>query len=489
MKIINRYLCKNFLGPFVLTFFVALFVLLMQFLWKWVDELVGKGLEISVLLKLLFYASITLTSMAFPLAVLLASLMTFGNMGERYEIVALKSAGVSVRQMMMPLAFLSLLIAGVAFQFSNSVIPKATVKLRMLLFDIQEQKPALNIEEGVFYNGFDNYSIRIGKKMPDGETIKDVLIYDHSRHMGNTSVTYAESGTMRVTPDKHYLVFTLNNGSFWDETPFNKSSGGGGRCPLTRATFDKQYKRFDMSSFSMGNVDASLYEANSTAMSIDQLNHKIDTLKIEIEDLVHGASDVFFGNLFYFNTYVRNDSIRFDTLSTVQRCDLNDLPEDKISKILSYADNASKSFIYSVRFSYQDIDFRTHYLWSFQIEFFRKFTMSLACVLFFFIGAPLGSIIRKGGIGIPLVITVVFFTLYFALSITGEKIAKSSIWPVWFGMGLSSFLLLPICVFLTYYATTDSAVLSPETYTRFVEKVKKFKLFARKRHEDSSTLS
>ncbi|MCQ2292382.1 MAG: LptF/LptG family permease [Bacteroidales bacterium] len=491
MKIIHRYLCKNFLGPFVLTFFVALFVLLMQFLWKWVDELVGKGLEISVLLKLLFYAAITLSSMAFPLAVLLASLMTFGNLGERYEIVALKSSGISVRQMMVPLAILSFIIAGVAFEFSNQVIPKAAVKLRMLLYDIQEQKPALNIEEGVFYYGFDNYAIRVGKKMSDGETIKDVLIYDHSGRQGNTCVTYASKGTMRVTPDKHYLVFSLYDGSYWDEKSFNKSSGSNS-MPLTRATFDKQYKRFDMSGFSADKLDASIYEGHSTAMTIPQLNEKIDTLKRQIASLAHGASDVFYGNLYYYNAFVKNDSIGFDTNSVALKCDFEDTPLYRVHQILEYAENASRSFIYSVRFAYQDIDFRTHYLWGFQIEFFRKFTLSFACVLFFFIGAPLGSIIRKGGIAIPLVITVVFFTLYFAVSIMGEKIAKSSVWPVWFGMGLSSFILLPICVFLTYHATKDSAILSMDSYAKLISQLKDFKLkslFKKKKNEDTSTLS
>lgn len=491
MKIIHRYLCKNFLGTFVLTFFVALFVLLMQFLWKWVDELVGKGLEITVLLKLLFYASITLTSMAFPLAVLLASLMTFGNMGERYEIVALKSSGISVRQMMVPLAVLSFVIAGIAFEFSNQVIPKAAVKLRMLLYDIQEQKPALNIEEGVFYYGFDDYAIRVGKKMRDGETIKDVLIYDHSGHQGNTCVTYASKGTMRVTPDKHYLVFSLYDGFYWDERSYTKSSGTGS-YPLTRASFDKQYKRFDMSNFSADKIDASIYEGHSTAMSIPQLNEKIDTLKHQIANLAHGASDVFFQNLFYYNSFVKNDTVGFDSNATAKKCDFEGLELYKVNQIHEYAENASRSFIYSVKFSYQDIDFRTHYLWGFQIEFFRKFTLAFACVLFFFIGAPLGSIIRKGGIAIPLVITVVFFTLYFAVSIMGEKIAKSSVWPVWFGMGLSSFILLPICVFLTYHATKDSVLLSADTYSKLISQLKNFKLrslFKKRNHEDSSNLS
>lgn len=481
MKIINRYLCKNFLGPFVLTFFVALFVLLMQFLWKWVDELVGKGLEIGVLLKLLFYAAITLSSMAFPLAVLLASLMTFGNMGERYEIVALKSAGISTRKMMTPLAILSVVIAVIAFEFSNEVIPRATVKLRMLLYDIQEQKPALNIEEGVFYTGFDNYAIRVGKKMPDGVTVKDVLIYDHSKRQGNTTMTYAKRGTMQMTPDKHYLLFSLYEGSFWDETSRQRGyRDNNAHYPLSRATFDHQYKRFDMSSFSVNKVDESVYQMHSTAMSIPQLNAKIDTLKQQIAELGQGASKVFFGNLYYFNSNVKDDPT-FDTMTIEKKLDVTQFDSERQARIMQFAENASRNFVYSVRFSYQDIDFRTQYLWTFQIEFFRKFTMAFACILFFFIGAPLGSIIRKGGIGIPLVITVVFFTFYFALSIIGEKISKSSPMPVWFGMWMSSFILFPICVFLTYHATTDSAVLSPDTYTKLVERIKNLKLFSKKR--------
>lgn len=489
MKIINRYLCKNFLGPFVLTFFVALFVLLMQFLWKWVDELVGKGLEIGQVLKLLFYASITLSSMAFPLAVLLASLMTFGNMGERYEIVALKSAGISVRRLTMPLAFLSLLISVVAFEFSNEIIPRAAIKLRMMLFDIQEQKPAFNIDEGVFYYGFDNYTIRVGKKMPDGETIKDVLIYEHSRHQGNTTVTYAKSGTMKMTPDKRYIMFTLYDGSFWDEASYTNQRTSRQQYPLTRATFSKQYKRFDLSEFSsMGVNDESLFQNHSTAMSIRQLNEKIDTLKKEIRECANASTNALMGYLFFYDKLVRNDSA-FDTLSNAVAYDLARVDSALLPKIMQSADNKSRSAVFSVKFSYQDASFRNSYLWSYQIEFFRKFSLSLACLLFFFIGAPLGSIIRKGGIGIPLVITVVFFTLYFAISIIGEKIAKNSPMPVWFGMFLSSFVLFPICVFLTYHATTDSAVLSPDTYTRFIDKLKNIKIFRKKSNEGPTTLS
>lgn len=489
MKIVNKYLCKNFLGPFCLTFFVALFVLLMQFVWKWVDELVGKGLEVSVMLKLLFYAAVSLSSMAFPLAVMLASLMTFGNMGERYEIVALKSAGISTRKMMTPLAFLTVLITIFSFIVSDQVIPRASLKLRMLLYDIQEQKPALNIEEGVFYNGFDNYSILVGKKMPDGETVKDILIYDHSRRQGNTCVTYAESGTMSVTPDKHYLIFTLNNGSYWDETSsMGVSRNKQTKLPLMRASFDKQYKRFDMSDFSMSQVDAELFEGHSSSMTNKQLSEQIDSMKKQIREIDKNTTNVFFGNLYYYDSYVRK-SEKFKTQDSSRALDLSAMTPDQRIRVLNNAENASRSYIYSMQFNYTDANYRTSYMWSYQIELQRKYRLAVACLLFFFIGAPLGSIIRKGGIAIPLVFTVGFFVIYFALSVIGEKIAKGSVMPVWFGTWMSSFILLPLCVFLTYHATMDTAVLSPDTYAKWMDKIKHIKLFSKKRHEDSATLS
>ena len=489
MKIVNKYLCKNFLGPFFLTFFVALFVLLMQFVWKWVDELVGKGLEVTVMLKLLFYAAVSLSSMAFPLAVMLASLMTFGNMGERYEIVALKSAGISTRKMMTPLALLTVLMSCTSFYFSDQVIPHATLKLRMLLYEIQEQKPALNIEEGVFYNGFDNYSILVGKKMPDGETVKDILIYDHSRRQGNTCVTYAESGTMTVTEDKHYLLFTLYNGSYWDETSsMGVSHAHRAQLPLMRATFDKQYKRFDMSDFSLNQADADLFDAHSSTLTSRQLREKIDTMKVQIREIEDNTVNVFFNQLYFYNSFVRNNE-QFKTQSVSKMVDLQSLHMDQRMQIMSNAENTARSFVYSMQFNYADASYRTTHLWTYQIDLQQKYRLAVACLLFFFIGAPLGSIIRKGGIAVPLVLTVLFFVIYFALSVIGEKIAKGNVMPVWFGTWMSSFILLPLCIFLTYHATMDTAVLSPDTYSKLIDKLKHIKLFSRKRHEDSSNMS
>ncbi len=461
----------------------------MQFVWKWVDELVGKGLELNIMLKLMFYASISLCSMAFPLAVMLASLMTFGNMGERYEIVALKSTGISTRKMMTPLALLTVLISILSFVVSDQVVPHATMKLRMLLYDIQEQKPALNIEEGVFYNGFDNYSILVGEKMPDGETIKDILIYDHTRRQGNTSVTYAKSGKMQITSDKKYLLFTLNNGSFWDEnSSMTNRTGKRASFPLMRASFEKQYKRFDMSDFSLNRVDAEFFQSHYSSMTSKQLGDMIDTIKMQIRDVENNTANSFFNNLYFYNYFVRNNE-QFNNQSKSQKLDLLQLQPSMRDNILRNAENSSRSFISSMKINHGDITFKTSYMCTFQIELQRKYRLAVACLLFFFIGAPLGSIIRKGGIAIPLVFTVLFFVIYFALSVIGEKIAKGGTTLVWLGTWLSSFILLPLCIFLTYHATMDTAVLSPDTYSKFLDKIKNIKLFSKKRNENSSNLS
>ncbi|MEG1556149.1 MAG: LptF/LptG family permease [Bacteroidales bacterium] len=487
MKIIYRYLIKNFLGPFVLTFFVALFILLMQYLWKWVDELVGKGLEIYLILELLFYASATLVSMALPLAVLLSSLMTFGNLGERYEIVALKSAGISIGKMMFPLACLVFLISCFAFWYSNYVIPEANVKLKTLLYDIREQKPTLSIEEGVFYTGFDDYTIRVGKKHGDNETIEDVLIYDHSRHQGNTNMTYAKRGTMKMTYDKHYILFTLYDGFYWDEN--SNQDNGNSRFPLTRARFKEQYKRFDLSSFQIQKTDESFFKSTQQSMPVHELAQQIDTMKREINGLSETAVHSFMNNLYFFNAMIKNDST-FDRFEADTNYCMDSLPLDQRKQIYDFASQSTGSYMNSVSFAYQDVKFRNMSLWGYQIELHRKFTLSLACFLFFFIGAPLGSIIRKGGIGVPLVITVFFFTFYFVISIIGEKVSKGSVIPVAWGMWFSSLILLPMCIFLTYKATVDSAVFSTEAYAKFIKKIKNSKLFNRnKKNENSSVVS
>lgn len=467
MKIVYRYIIKNFLGPLVLTFFVAIFILLMQFLWKYVDDLVGKGLEIHVLLKFMFYAAGSLMNMALPLAILLASLMTFGNMGERLEVVALKSAGIPISKMMAPLAMVAVLLTLFAFWYADKVIPVANLKLRTLIYTVQEQKPALNIESGVFYNGFDDITIRIGHKHADNSTIEDVLIYDHSRHQGNVTMTYAKSGTMTMTDDGKNLLFILYDGSFWDES-VNTESRGASR-PLNRATFKEQYKRFDLSSFELQESDEEFFASSQQAMPMAMLSEKIDTMKVQVERAQLEVPKGFLNNLYYFSNYVRDKQVMKPTLPPDS---LKPLTKQQKIDAYKYARQNAEAVVNSAKFAEQDVYFRELSMRSYQVEYHNKFTFSLACLLFFFIGAPLGSIIRKGGIGIPLVITVAFFTFYFMITAFGKNMATTGQMSAFGGVWLSTLVLIPICIFLTYKATVDSGVMSGETYEKLFKKIK-----------------
>ena len=471
-KIIYRYLVKNFIPPFVLTFFLSLLIILMQFLWKYVDDLVGKGLEWYLILRLLFYASATFFSLALPLAVLLSSLMTFGNLGEKYEIVAMKSAGISVTSLMRPLAFISLLIGLFSFWFSNNVLPVANVKLKTLLYEIREQKPALSITEGVFYDGFGDYTIRVGKKHLDNENIEDVIIYDHSRRMGNQTMTYAKRGTMTMTPDKHYFLFTLYDGFYWDES--RNQEGRRASYPLFFMKFEKQYMKFDLSSFEMQKADESFFKSSQQSMTVKELSAEIDTIQQERANRLQRVGVRFMEQTYFFNNDILRDSAFRTLVPTQPAISFDRFPLSDQRHILDYASQRAMDVVNTCESAFEIVDIDDILLFSYQVEWHRKFTLSLACFLFFFIGAPLGTIIRKGGIGVPLVITVVFFAFYFVISIIGEKMAKSGDLSPWIGMWLSTFIIIPICGFLTYKATMDSAILSPDTYSNIIKKVKHF---------------
>lgn len=443
----------------------------MQFLWKYVDDLVGKGLEWYLILKLLFYASATFVSLALPLAVLLSSLMTFGNLGEKYEIVAMKSAGISVTSLIRPLAFLALLISISSFWFSNRVLPVANVKMKTLLYEIREQKPALSITEGTFYDGFGDYTIRVGKKHLDNENIEDIVIYDHSKRMGNVTMTYAKRGTMTMTPDKHYFLLSLYDGFYWDESRANGENRSD--APLFFMKFSKQYMKIDLSSFEMQKADESFFKSSNQSMTVSELSAQIDTIQMERGKRLERVSQHFFEQTYFFNTQVRFDSSFAGSAYSPTGLCLDTLSKEARQQIFDYASQRSLEMKESFVSAFDLVEIDDMVLFSYQIEWHRKFTLALACFLFFFIGAPLGTIIRKGGIGIPLVITVVFFAFYFVISIIGEKMANSGEIPAWAGMWLSTFVIFPICAFLTYKATMDSAVLSSDAYFNIIKKLQR----------------
>lgn len=442
----------------------------MQFLWKYVDDLVGKGLEWYLILELLFYASATFVSMALPLAVLLSSLMTFGNLGERYEIVAMKSAGIPVVSLMRPLAIASLFIALFSFWFSDNILPIANVKLKTLLYEIRQQKPALSIEEGVFYDGLGDYTIRIGKKYRDNENIADVLIYDHSSNMGNTTATYAQRGRMTVTPDKLHFIFWLYDGFYWDES--RSAANSNLSNPYFFAKFDEQYIKIDLSSFQMQKADESFFKSSNQAMTMKELNAQMDTMEKELVTINRNISRYYFDQMYFYKIVFDSAQSSLNVAQPIAGLDTLFLPVH--TDLSLQAQSKAETFMAQLPNFFEIYKVNQVIYNQYNIEWHRKLVLPLACLLFFFIGAPLGTIIRKGGIGIPLVITVSFFAFYFVISIIGEKTAKSSEDGAWFGMWLSTFVIIPICSFLTYKATMDSAVLSADSYTHFFKRIQQF---------------
>jgi lipopolysaccharide export system permease protein len=451
VKKLYKLVLLSFAGPFVATFIVSLFILVMQFLFKYLEDLVGKGLEWHVVARLLMYASVTLVPMALPLAILLSSIMTLGNFGERYELVACKSAGISLRKVMTPLVGAAILIAFSAFLFSNNVLPYANLKMRSLLYDVTNQRPALNIREGVFYSGIDGYVIRVGKKGSDGQTIKDVMIYDHTNGAGNTKLTTAVSGKMVMSADERELIVTLNNGNSYEEVSRNRHNRN--NAPLIRSQFEKYVIRFDLSSFKMSRTDEGLFRNNYQMQNLSQLQSSTDTLTKEIvrrkEDTRQRLSPFFSGTRKTTASYVPSP----DTMSISVFVN-NEKRIMTISSALYSARNV-KAIINDLLI---DSEVKERSINRYLIEWHRKFTLSFACLILFFIGAPLGAIVRRGGIGLPVIFSVFLFLIYYIISITGEKFAREGVVEPWEGMWLSAVILLPVGIFLTWKATTDSAL-------------------------------
>lgn len=471
IKKLNRLLIKSYVGPLVLTFFIALFVLLMQFLWKYVDDLVGKGLELDVIAKLLFYASATFVPLALPLAILLSSLMTFGNFGENYELAAAKSVGISLPRMMMPLIWLCFGIAALAFYFSNNILPIANLKMTSTLYDVTNTKPALNIREGFFYYGIDNYVMKIGRKEKDGKTIRNIIIYDHTKGNGNFTVTVAESGIMETTEDERFLVLQLFNGYSYNELMENREHYTS--RPMERIYFREQYKRFDLSSFAMQKTNEEFFKDHYQMMSIAQLVHSRDSIKT----LINSRYNLFAQQQYsYWHFLSNSDTVVVD--SNIYKTEfknndfLSNFEKEEQKFIAENALRSAQNLLEISGFQFLELNnYQRHYI-RYNVEYHRKFTLSVACIILFFIGAPLGAIIRKGGLGLPLVLATLIFVTYYIVSVTGEKFVREGVWNPIFGMWLSSGILFPFGVWLTIKTTTDSPLMDAEAYYKFFSKIK-----------------
>jgi lipopolysaccharide export system permease protein len=464
MKKINVLVLKSYSGPLVATFFISLFVLLMQFLWKYIDDLVGKGLEWYIIAELLFYASSTFVPLALPLAILLSSLMTFGNLGEHYELVSMKSSGISLRTVMKPLMVLSVVISLFAFYFSNNVLPVANLKFKSLLYDVRKKRLAVNIKEGIFYNDLDDYVIRVGDKGRDGNSIYRVMIYNHSDRRGNIDVTVADSGRMETSPDERYLYFKLYNGFNYREGADQKNARY--TNPFQRTYFKTQIQKFDLSSFALNRTNEELFKSNYQMLNIKQLNNAIDSLQNSLFSKRQHLSQNFINNYRFLEGSDTIQSAETDSSMIMAGDILSGFTRGEQTKILELALASSRSMKKMMEYHKGDYESGKSNIIKHKVVWHKKFTLSFACLVLFFIGAPLGAIIRKGGLGLPAVVSVLFFITYHILSMIGEKAALQDAMPVTRGMWLSSVILLPLGFFLTYKATTDAPIMDMDIWDK-----------------------
>lgn len=447
----------------------------MQFLWKYVDDLMGKGLEISILLELLFYVSATLIPLALPLAVLFSSIMTFGNLAEKNELTALKSSGFSLFRIMRPMLIFIFMLSASAFYFTNYVLPIANLKWRTIIYNIQQKKPTFGITEGIFYNDIDNYSIKVEKKDDNTGELEDILIYETGSN-GQGKTIKAERGEMLKSENERYLLLKLVNGSMYEKMQAGPGKVGG--APFQKSFFTETVIKFDLGGFDMQEESEELFKREYEMMNYRQLAYALDSLGRINDTLTKDFQETIQRQVLILNPEFKKKEtdttnllpddgmVKVDTLIT-----LDDLKTMEYAEALKGAQSkirATKDLIYTQTIVQRA---RRSSLQDYQAAWHKKFTLSFAILVLFFIGAPLGAITRKGGLGAPLVFATLFFLLYYILMITGENMVESEVIIVWKGMWLSAFILTPIGMFLTYKAANDSALFDIDVYKKYFRRI------------------
>ncbi len=457
---------------FIGTFFICLFIFMMQFLWRYVDELVGKGLEMSVMAQFFFYSALTLVPVSLPLAVLLASLITFGNFGERYELLAMKAAGISLLKIMRPLAFFVCGLVGVSFYFQNVVGPIAQAKLGTLILSMKQKSPELDIPEGVFYSEIKDYNLKVAKKDRKTGMLYDVLIYNMKDGFENAHIIYADSGRLEMTADKQHLWLHLYSGDLFEN--LKAQSMKSQNVPYRRESFREKHTLIEFDSdFNM--ADESIMSNQSSAKNMAMLQTSIDSMKVLGDSIGRQYyREVAEGNFRPSYGLSKEDTVKIES-ADIQEYNVDSLyaaasltqKQKVISSAASRAENVSSDLSFK-KYTMENNDYaiRKH-----KTEWHKKITISLSCLLFFFIGAPLGGIIRKGGLGMPVIVSVLVFIIYYIIDNTGYKMARDGKWVVWMGMWTSSAVLAPLGIFLTYKSNKDSVVLNADAYINWFKKI------------------
>lgn len=481
IKRLYLFILQTFLPLFFMTFFICLFIVMMQFLWRYIDDMVGKGLDVLVIAELFCYAALTMVPMALPLSILLASLMVFGNLGEHFELTAMKASGVSLIKVMSPLMVLIGFVSIGAFFFQNDVMPKAQVKMYSLLFSMRQKSPELEIPEGAFYDQIQGYNLYVKSKDRETGMLYDMMIYDVSKGYGSANVIVADSGRLSFTEEKKHLFLQLFSGESFEDLKEGRSGAKKGNALYRRETFAQKDIMIPFDA-TFNRMDDNAMRSQYVGKNLAELQQTIDSVNLKVDSIGNGIANRFLhdpvcGVPFRKNvmkqgaeTEVRmgpvmmSEPVNVDSMFAAVSLEKKKTFVEDAKRRASSAKQEYEYRGYSLEESRKSI--RRH-----EIELQRKFTLSFACLVFFFIGAPLGAIIRKGGLGTPIVISVLLFIVYYIFDNMGYKMARDGLWDVWKGMWLSSAVLLPLGVFFTYKAVNDSAVFNPDAYANFFRRL------------------
>ena len=473
IKKLDIFIAKQFSLLFVGTFFICQFVLMMQFLWRYVDELIGKGLSLEVMAQFFWYMGLMLMPQAFPLAILLSSLIAFGNLGESSELTAIKAAGISLMQAFRSLIIISVVMAGVSFYFQNVIGPRANQDFYRLLLGMKQKSPELEIPEGVFYDGIPGSNIYVQKKDLNTGMLYGIMIYRMTGSYEDQAIILADSGMMQSTAEKKHLLLTLYNG-VWNENMRSQDLAGTADVPYRRETFVTKRIVLDFdNNFSMADINDIAGDAR--AKSLGKILHDKDSLQ-EFNDSV-GRAYYNDSKDFYFRTNMvsADDSIKISKLVAEDNTSIDSmflqLNDAKKKSVLQSAIGSAQSCATDLEMKGAYAESLHRYYRTHQIQAILKFTLALTCIIFFFIGAPLGTIIRKGGLGVPVIISVLVFIVYYILDSTGQKMARDDQWTVWYGMTISTVVLAPIACFFTYKANNDSVVFNIDMYKQVFMRV------------------
>ena len=472
IKKIDSYVFKRFLTLFVMTFLIVIFILLMQFLWKHFADLVGKGIGWDVLAEFFLYAITTLVPLALPLALLLASLMTFGNLGENFELTAMKSAGISLFRIIRPLIIFIVFVVIGAFYFSNNVLPITQKNMYTLLFSIRHKSPELDIPVGEFYSGINGVNLYVRSK--EKGLLKDMMIYDFSAGFNNAAVLVADSGRIHLTGDKKYLLLTLYHGESFENLKKQKMSTAN-NIPYRRETFTYKELLYDFDS-DFNRYDESLLQDQHISKNIAALSHSIDSVKQIIEIRSNEQVREILQGRYFIGSYEPVLDFEVDKAVDLTRYNPDSaflhLDNYEMELAASGSVGRAQSMLDHIQYNKLLLGEPIMYLNRHSSEWHRKFALSFACLIFFFIGAPLGAIVRKGGFGFPVVISVLMFVVYYIIDLTGYKMAREGIWEAYQGMWLSTAVLLPVGIFLTYKAAVDASLFNREVYIKFMRTIK-----------------